>query len=609
MSMPPEDAVNETSPIEGEMAGFSSGSSSSSGSPSASSSGSTSASSSGSSSGSGEVSGRSSSDSRRVAPKWLGKKIGRFRLQGLLGQGAAGRVFRAEDAILHRRVALKVITLHGDNGQINRHADQFLTEARAAAALEHPNVVQIYEAGESGNLCYIAMELLDGGSLKDLVVAAGPMDPGRACLLTADAADALAAGHEAGIIHRDIKPANLMLSRQGRCKVTDFGLATFGDAESVSTEKAAGTPLFAAPEVIRGTSADERSDIYSLGATLYYLLTGRPPFTAKTRAEVLKKHVNEPIPDLRVVRPGLPESLVAAVEKALDKDPGQRYGSATQFARVLRVQTIPAAPLPPMALSAGETIGGASVLNLSGMTAVSGSSAHLTVMAGGGPATAADLASGGRRPVPAVRSPQVVHDSTPPQAGRHWWATPAGIAGLAAGAVLLLICLFAVFAHGPQKVVGNPAAVVPVVPIPPVPALQPQLQAPVQPGTPPVPTLPPPVAAGAPLVPATDGDRLNRIASGTDPDHPDRRATVAGTVDSAELSPTGKVFRLSFASSKLLVVYFDTDDLFHRMSETFGGENGSALSGKAIHVTGPVKMYHNAPEIIVTAPSQVTVVK
>src|SRR5580692_213964 len=193
------------------------------------------------------------SDSKQAAPKWLGKRVGRFRLQALIGQGAMGRVFRAEDTTLQRHVALKIIALYDRTGQINPHAERFVTEARAAAALEHPHVVQIYEAGESGKVCYIAMELVEGGSLGELVDSSGPMDVHRACQLIAEAGEALAAAHAIGVVHRDVKPANLMLSRHGRCKVTDFGLAAFEDDMSNSAmsdrNRKVGTALFVAPEV------------------------------------------------------------------------------------------------------------------------------------------------------------------------------------------------------------------------------------------------------------------------------------------------------------------------------------------------------------------------
>ncbi len=588
----------------------------------------------------------SSSDSRRVAPKWLGKKIGRFRLQGLLGQGAVGRVFRAEDAILHRRVALKVIVVHTADGQINRNADTFLTEARAAAALEHPNVIQIFEAGETGNLCYIAMELLDGGSLKDLVVASGAMDPGRACLLAADAADALAAAHEAGIIHRDVKPANLMLTRQGRCKVTDFGLATFGDADSVSQERAAGTPLFAAPEVIRGTASDEQSDIYSLGASLFYLLTGRPPFSGKTRSEVLRKHLQEPIPDLRQLRPGLPEALVAAVEKALDKDPGQRFGTAIQFARVLRVQTIPAAPLPNM-MAMGNTIGGASVLNLSGMTAVTGSSGSLRggrSTGGEGELTVNDLlwlpptrADAPAAEPPAPPAPLVVRCAPPPveyatpSVGRNWQWTRSAAAAVAIASVVVLVgivgVVFGVRASRTAVAIPLPAPTVSpalpaaIVPPPSVVARMPQrvptAQIPTDPSvaTSPVRVLPLPPATVIRLTPAeqvplpvTDVDHLRRIADGEDADRPHRYATIVGKVAHTRPSANGRTIRIEFADTRFWIAYWATNKVIStHMTERFGTD-AADLVGKTIRVTERVTIYDGQPEFILTATDHVKLV-
>jgi serine/threonine protein kinase len=300
----------------------------------------------------------SSTNSKQAAPKWLGKRLGRFRLQALIGQGAMGRVFRADDTTLQRRVALKIISLYDRSGQINPFAERFVNEARAAAALEHPHIVQIYEAGEAGKVCYIAMELVEGGSLAELVDASGPMDLHRACQLTAEAGEALAAAHAVGVIHRDVKPANLMLSRHGRCKVTDFGLAMFeGDiTEAGITERnrRVGTALFVAPEVIRGVCADEMSDMYSLGATLFYLLTGRPPYVAEGRADTMRAHLEQPVPDVRAFRPEVPTGLVQAITRVLDKDPGRRFSSMAQFARLLRVYTIPiTAPVAAHAAAPG----------------------------------------------------------------------------------------------------------------------------------------------------------------------------------------------------------------------------------------------------------------
>ncbi|HSU68838.1 MAG TPA: serine/threonine-protein kinase, partial [Tepidisphaeraceae bacterium] len=281
-----------------------------------------------------------------LAPKWLGKRVGRFKLLALLGQGAMGRVFRAEDTLMQRHVALKLLprtVKKGPNNSVG--AEMLIREARAAAAIEHPGAVSIYEINEAGDTYYIAMELLEGGSLRDLVKAAGPLDPTRACLLAAEAAEALAHGHSIGVVHRDVKPANLMLNRSGRCKVVDFGLARVDDPSDLSSflAESVGTPQFIAPEILTGTPASAQSDIYSLGGTVWYLLTGHPPFEAGTAQDLLQMHVHSPLPDLRQIRPDVPQGLADALATALAKRPNERYASMAQFAKVLRVHTIPIA--------------------------------------------------------------------------------------------------------------------------------------------------------------------------------------------------------------------------------------------------------------------------
>jgi serine/threonine protein kinase len=278
------------------------------------------------------------------APRWLGKRVGRFKLLALLGQGAMGRVFRAEDTLMGRHVALKLLPKSYKKGGVSVGPEMLINEARAAAAIEHPSAVQIYEVNQAGDVCYVAMELLEGGSLRDLVRAAGPMDVTRACLLCAEAAEALAAAHAAGVVHRDVKPANLMLSRQGRCKVVDFGLARLdGPGDWGSAAESVGTPQFIAPEILSGTPASAQSDIYSLGGTLWYLLTGKPPYQGKDAQELLRMHVDSPVPDIRSVRPEAPAGLANALETALAKRPADRFATMEQLARVLRVHAIPIA--------------------------------------------------------------------------------------------------------------------------------------------------------------------------------------------------------------------------------------------------------------------------
>jgi eukaryotic-like serine/threonine-protein kinase len=289
-----------------------------------------------------------------TAPSWAGKRVGRFRLVAELGRGAMGRVFLAEDTLLHRNVALKVLPQFLRRGKRTIAAERLVSEARAAATLDHPNVVTVYEVNESGGVYYIAMELLEGGSLRDMVKAAGPMDYARACLLCADAAAGLAQAHTLGIVHRDVKPANLMLTRSGRCKVVDFGLARIDDAGDLAAtlSDSVGTPQFIAPELLQGAPASAQSDIYSLGGTLWFMLTGRPPFEGAAAKDILRQHLESPPPDLAAERSDAPPGLVQALKRALAKQPADRFASAHQLEKVLRIYTIAAESSATGSLSA-----------------------------------------------------------------------------------------------------------------------------------------------------------------------------------------------------------------------------------------------------------------
>jgi serine/threonine-protein kinase len=274
---------------------------------------------------------------------WLGKRIGRYRLRAEIGRGSMGRVFRAEDPALKRMVAVKVLSTKATGSTGERRAQRFMQEARAVAGLDHPNIVTVHDVGQHGQRRFIAMELIDGGDLDKLVKGSGPLDVARACLLASEAAEALDHAHAAGVIHRDIKPSNLMLGRSGRCKVADFGLALVEDAAETTKPdtRAAGTPLYMAPEVICGTPALPQSDIYSLGATLFFLLTGGPPYPGPGKKAVLDQHLNSPVPDIRDHRPLIPDGLAEIIGRCLAKDPAARYADAGQLAKHLRVHTIP----------------------------------------------------------------------------------------------------------------------------------------------------------------------------------------------------------------------------------------------------------------------------
>lgn len=273
---------------------------------------------------------------------WQGKLVGNFKIVGFLGRGAMGRVFRAEDLRLKRHVALKVFPTIIDQGKRKVRLERFIREARSAASLDHPGIVRIYEADEYKGWYYIAMELVEGGSLGRLVEANGPFDVVRTGLIGAEIGEALEFAHDHGIIHRDVKPDNIMIARGGRTKLVDFGLAFRSDPNDSFhvIDEPVGTAYFMAPEVGRGIGATPLSDQYSLAASIWYLLTGAPPFVGKTREEVIHQHINAPLPDLKALRPDVPQGMINAIEKALAKNPEDRYMATEQLAKVLRVYTI-----------------------------------------------------------------------------------------------------------------------------------------------------------------------------------------------------------------------------------------------------------------------------
>ena len=295
-------------------------------------------------------------------PKWLGKRVGNFRLVSLLGHGSWGKVFEAEDTTMKRRVALKILAAVNAKGKPTADFGRVKSEARAAASLEHPNNIGIYEVGRHGDFFYIAMELAEGGSIDEQIRTGGPLDVPRACTLAAEAADALDVAHECGIYHRDIKPGNLLLTRTGRCKLTDFGLAAGGNpSDPLHATRAAGTAHYVAPEVVRGAEANGKSDIYSLGFTVYHMLSGRRPFeNFKGRNDVLKAQLHKEPPTLEQMVPGIDPQLSAAVAKAMSKDPGQRYTRARDFARVLRRFAVAVPQTAPVTTAAPATPAGPS---------------------------------------------------------------------------------------------------------------------------------------------------------------------------------------------------------------------------------------------------------
>jgi eukaryotic-like serine/threonine-protein kinase len=270
---------------------------------------------------------------------------GRYRVLGRLGSGGMADVYCAEDLQLGRNVALKV--LHSRFAADSEFRERFRREARSAAGLQHQNVVSIYDRGEWDGNYYIAMEYLDGRSLKEIVSRDGPLAPERAIDLTIQVLRAVRFAHRRGIIHRDIKPHNVIVDEEDRAKVTDFGIArAAGASDMTQTGSIMGTAQYLSPEQAQGHAVSEPSDLYSAGIMLYELLTGRLPFDGESAVTIALKHVNErPVPP-SMINPAVPPELEGVVMRALEKDPRMRFPDADAFiaalehARVARPGTV-----------------------------------------------------------------------------------------------------------------------------------------------------------------------------------------------------------------------------------------------------------------------------
>jgi eukaryotic-like serine/threonine-protein kinase len=267
---------------------------------------------------------------------------GRYELAGVIGRGGMGTVYEARDLVLGRSVAVKLLAgLLADQDPTS--IARFEREARAAAALNHPAVVAVYDTGEDDGARFIVMELISGRSLEAILREQGPLEPARAAEIAARVADALAAAHAAGIVHRDVKPANVMIADDGSVKVLDFGIARAIDGTTLTQNAMVlGTAAYMSPEQALGKPADERSDIYALGCVLYALITGRPPFTGDSPAVVLNQHANLAPPPLGPeVSCGSP-GLAALVIQMLAKSPDDRPQTAAQVRD--RLTSAPARP-------------------------------------------------------------------------------------------------------------------------------------------------------------------------------------------------------------------------------------------------------------------------
>jgi len=260
-----------------------------------------------------------------------GRNLGGYRLLHRLGGGAMGNVYLAEQQSLGRRVAVKV--LRSDTARHPGAVERFSQEARAAAALVHGNIVQIHEVACVDGIHFLAEEYVAGPTLRAWLLARGPLDALQALSVLSQVGSALVKSAQAGIVHRDIKPENLLVTPAGEVKVADFGLARVleDDLELTQQGMALGTPLYMSPEQAAGRPIDVRSDLYSLGATVYHLLAGQPPFTGATSLAVALAHQREEPMPLAAFRPELPAGLGRIVEQLLAKRPEDRCESPTEL--------------------------------------------------------------------------------------------------------------------------------------------------------------------------------------------------------------------------------------------------------------------------------------
>jgi eukaryotic-like serine/threonine-protein kinase len=255
----------------------------------------------------------------------------RYELEELVGTGGMSSVFRAHDLLLDRKVALKV--LHEQYTEDDEYVARFKHEARSVATLSHPNIVTVIDRGEHENRQFIVFEYVDGDNLKQLIQRRGPAPVTTALELGMQIARGLSFAHQQGLVHRDVKPQNVLLNGDGQAKVTDFGIARSLDVKHGMTQTGTvlGTSDYIAPEQAQGQRVDEHTDVYSLGVVLYELLTNEVPFPGENFVAVAMRHINEPPPPIRDKRPDVPPRVEAAIQRAMAKNPDDRFQTMADF--------------------------------------------------------------------------------------------------------------------------------------------------------------------------------------------------------------------------------------------------------------------------------------
>ena len=288
----------------------------------------------------------------------LPEKFGRFKVIDELGRGAMGVVYRAQDDMLQRTVAIKTVALTGSGSERDTHEARFLQEARAAGGLSHPSIVTIYDVGREGNTAFIAMELVEGRDLRELIADVS-LTPSRSVAIAAAVAEGLAYAHERGIVHRDVKPGNIMVLADGRVKIMDFGIARLTEpAVKTQTGVLLGSPQYMAPEQIIGQPLDHRADVFSLGLVLYEMLTGSRPFQGEDIPELTFKVANLPAAPPSHLAPDLPPVMDFIIARALKKRPDERYANAMEMAKDLHaaMKEVQAADAASAERASAETV-------------------------------------------------------------------------------------------------------------------------------------------------------------------------------------------------------------------------------------------------------------
>jgi sugar lactone lactonase YvrE len=384
-----------------------------------------------------------------------GSRVAGYRVEEPLGAGGMAVVYRARDERLRRLVALKVLApaLAADE----EFRWRFTAESRAAAAVDHPNIIPVYEAGQAGRALFIAMRLVTGGDLRGVLAREGPLAPERMAGLLSPVASALDAAHGAGLVHRDVKPANVLVDtgagRPEHVYLSDFGISkgAASSARLTGTGQFLGTPAYTSPEQVKGLAVDGRADQYALACVAWQLLTGTVPFQRDQGMAVLLAHLSEPPPPLAALRPGLPAAAGQVLARAMAKDPGERYPSCGEFTDALRdaLALPPYQPAVPGPAAAGVLAARASALPASTVTTApgagrgaGGTDPHpgpgLPAAAADGPAQ--DTAAPGQRPRPGPG-----RDSTPGRparpARRRRYLTITLACTLLAGAAALSVLL------------------------------------------------------------------------------------------------------------------------------------------------------------------------